>query len=136
VGAVMIYRKSYALLTAALLSCTATLLSCGGATHSRPYTNDSTCSAATAVSISAVNLSDYSFEPACVQLGVGEQLAFLNLDPNPNVIVADATQPEPFVSGVIPAGGVFTHVFNTVGTIQLTSSYYVGMRGTVIVNSP
>lgn len=128
-GAIMIYRKSYALLATALLSC-------GGATRSTPYTDDGSCSAATAISISVVNLSDYSFEPACVQLHVGDQLTFLNLDPNPNVIVADATQPEPFVSGIIPEGGVFTHVFNTAGTIQLTSSYYVGMRGTVIVNGP
>lgn len=93
----------------------------------------------------AVEMGFSSFSPATLAIKAGQTVSWRNTSlishtvtdrggaptkPNPEVLPAGA---QPFESGDIPAGQVYSHRFDTVGTYYYICRYHDGMKGTITV---
>ncbi|HZW55738.1 MAG TPA: cupredoxin domain-containing protein [Nitrososphaerales archaeon] len=105
-------------------------------------TNTSTSSSATAaasgpkVSIvagSAVNTTSTYYSPSTITvvIGVNNTVTWVNDDQAPHTV----TDTGVFDSGIVAAGGSWTHTFTTPGTYQYKCTIHPWMTGTIIVKS-
>jgi plastocyanin len=81
-----------------------------------------------------VSIIDLAFEPATVRLADGGTVTWRHNGVAPHTVTAEDSS---FDSGVLQAGGTFSHRFDRVGTFQYLCAFHPGMAGTVeIVDSP
>jgi plastocyanin len=78
----------------------------------------------------AVTIRDMSFQPAVIQVHVGEVVTWANNDDRDHSIVAADGS---FSSGNLGAGARFSFQFNNPGQFTYSCAYHPRMKGTVIV---
>jgi plastocyanin len=99
----------------------------GGATTSTTAPSGST---PTAPSSASVSIPGRSFSPASVTIAVGGTVRWTNSDRDSHTVTADSGS---FDSGILAAGGTFSHTFSAAGTFAYHCEIHPDMRGTVIV---
>jgi plastocyanin len=81
-----------------------------------------------------VSIVDLAFEPAAVRLAVGGTVTWRHNGIAPHTVTAEDSS---FDSGLLQAGGSFSHRFGRTGTFSYICAFHPGMAGTVeIVDSP
>ncbi|HKY75402.1 MAG TPA: plastocyanin/azurin family copper-binding protein, partial [Acidimicrobiia bacterium] len=81
-----------------------------------------------------VSIVDLAFEPATVRLAVGGTVTWRHNGIAPHTVTAEDSS---FNSGLLQAGGTFSHRFDRAGTFQYICAFHPGMAGAVeIVESP
>ncbi len=80
-----------------------------------------------------VSIVDLAFEPATVRMAVGGTVTWRHNGIAPHTVTADDSS---FDSGLLKAGGTFSHRFDRTGTFQYICAFHSEMAGTVeIVDS-
>jgi glucose/arabinose dehydrogenase/plastocyanin len=82
--------------------------------------------------IEIVEIKDFSFQPASINISPGTTVTWINRDPVEHTVSATDGS---FNSGNIATGGVFNLTFNRSGTYQYQCLIHTSMVGYVIVNS-
>lgn len=78
-----------------------------------------------------VSMIDYAFQPASVEIGVGESITFTSDGPDePHTATADDGS---FDTGEVPVGGSATVTFDQAGTFPYLCTLHPSMTGTVTV---
>ena len=75
-----------------------------------------------------VSIVDLAFEPATVRLAVGGTVTWRHNGIAPHTVTADDSS---FDSGLLQAGGTFSHRFDRTGTFQYICAFHSQMAGTV-----
>jgi plastocyanin len=76
-----------------------------------------------------VAIKSMKFEPAQIQIGVGESVTWTNKDDHDHTV----TCKESFSSGNLSKGDTFQHTFTKAGKFNYACSYHPRMKGIVIV---
>ena len=80
----------------------------------------------------AVDIRDFAFDPATIEIAVGDTIAWTNRDAVPHT--ATATERDVLQSGVIPPdGGGFSQTFATAGEFPYFCEFHPNMEGTIVV---
>lgn len=87
------------------------------------------CSADPIVSTRTVTIRDMSFQPAEIEVRVGDSVTWTNRDDRDHTVVADGL----FNSNNLSSGATFTFRFNKPGSFAYACSYHPRMRGRVNV---
>jgi plastocyanin len=78
-----------------------------------------------------VSIDEMKFNPATLEIGVGESVRWTNDDQRDHTVsAADGS----FKSGNLRSGDTFEHTFKKAGTYKYTCSYHPRMKGTVDVS--
>jgi plastocyanin len=89
---------------------------------------------ATTPEVAEVSIVDLAFEPTTVRLALGGTVTWRHNGIAPHTVTADDSS---FDSGLLRAGGTFSHRFDRTGTFRYICAFHSGMAGTVeIVDSP
>lgn len=98
-------------------------------------TNTSTCTLASATATTEVTALDFSFEPKCAKVNLGQTVTWTNDGATQHTVTSNSGAPVSFDSGTMNTGQSFSHVFSTAGTYDYHCTFHVsmGMVGTVIV---
>ncbi|MBN1961377.1 MAG: hypothetical protein JW841_10560 [Deltaproteobacteria bacterium] len=128
-----ICKSIYKIFYFSLCCSTIFFISCGDNKDNQNIENNNECNGVNAITVETIILKDYGFQPNCIQVHAGSQLSFFNKDSKPNIITTTLNSDDSFTSTLIPAGSIYTRIFNTVGITNLTSQYYTVMHATVIV---
>lgn len=80
----------------------------------------------------AVDVRDFSFQPADVTIARGQEVVWTNADPGGHTVTADDGS---FNSGHLPASGTFVHAFATAGVFAYHCAFHPDMTGTVTVTA-
>lgn len=83
------------------------------------------------VAVSIVQGADFAFSPATLTIPAGTTVRWTNNTGAPHTVTAQGV----FDSGVIPAGGTFSRLFNQAGTFAYLCSIHPNMTGTITVTS-
>jgi plastocyanin len=78
----------------------------------------------------AVNIVDFAFEPAAVEVPVGATVTWTNSGGAPHTATANDGA---FASGTLQPGGSFSHTFATAGSFPYFCEIHPQMTGTVTV---
>lgn len=87
------------------------------------------------VAVSIVQGADFAFSPAAITIPIGTTVRWTNSTGAPHTVTATGAAAGVFDSGVILAGGTYSHTFNQVGTFAYLCAIHPNMTGTVIVTS-
>ncbi|CAN5497631.1 hypothetical protein BH10PLA1_BH10PLA1_17880 [soil metagenome] len=79
-----------------------------------------------------VRIRDLQFQPANVQLKVGQSVTWINADDRDHTVTAVDNS---FDSGNLKPGAAYTFHFNKPGSFQYVCSYHPRMRGSVQVSN-
>jgi plastocyanin len=75
-----------------------------------------------------VSIVDLAFEPATVRLAIGGTVTWRHNGVAPHTVTAEDSS---FDSGLLQAGGTFSHRFDRTGTFRYVCAFHPGMVGTV-----
>ena len=78
----------------------------------------------------AVNIVDFAFEPAAVEVPVGATVSWTNSGGAPHTATANDGA---FNSGTLQPGGSFSHTFSTAGSFPYACEIHPQMTGTITV---
>lgn len=81
-----------------------------------------------AATTSTVQIQDFAFTPATLNIHVGDTVVFSNGDDVTHNVSGDGLS-----SGDIAAGKSWTHTFDKAGTYAYVCTYHSGMKGTIAV---
>ena len=85
---------------------------------------------ATANAIS-VDIKDFAYNPATVEIPVGSSVTWTNSDPTPHTATAQDRQA--LQSGTLQQGDNFSQTFDTPGTFDYFCEFHANMKGTIVV---
>jgi plastocyanin len=102
----------------------------GGATTITTAPAAPSGSTPTAPSSASVSIPGRSFSPASVTIAAGGTVRWTNSDRDSHTVTADSGS---FDSGILAAGGTFSHTFSAAGTFAYHCEIHPDMRGTVTV---
>ncbi len=94
----------------------------------------SSCTAATAVNASTVDVHNFAYVPACIKVAKGAQVTFTNQDSTSHTVTAKSGSVEAFDSGDLASKATFSQTFSTSGGIGIYCSYHSNMLMGVIVD--
>jgi len=77
-----------------------------------------------------VRIENFAFDPAAIQISVGETVTWENYDDAQHTVTGDNGE---FDSGNLSKGQKFSHTFTTAGTFTYHCNIHPNMKGTVIV---
>lgn len=101
---------------------------------SKSSTHSSSSSSTTsAVATNAVDIQNFAFSPSDITVKVGATVTWTNKDSVAHTVTSDNGSVEPFDSGNVAQGGVYSHTFNTVGTFTYHCTVHPSMTGKVTV---
>lgn len=78
----------------------------------------------------AVSVEGFAFNPASIQVNVGDSITWTNQDAAPHTVTADGGS---FDKPLPASGGTATITFNTAGTFPYHCTIHPNMHGTVVV---
>lgn len=107
---------------AVMLAVAATTTACGSADGPDPF--------ATPVPGTEVSVVDNAFEPAALQVEVGDTVTWTWEGSNPHDVSFDAEASE------IQSSGTWSRTFDEAGEYAYACTVHRGMRGTVVVTEP
>ncbi len=81
----------------------------------------------------AVTIEGFAFNPATIEIGVGDSVTWTNNDGSPHT-VTQSPSGSGFQSGPIASGGTFTQTFDAPGTFEYFCEFHANMTGTVVVS--
>ncbi|MBW3633897.1 MAG: cupredoxin family copper-binding protein [Chloroflexi bacterium] len=87
--------------------------------------NDATANATT------VDIKDFAYNPATVEIPVGGTVTWTNSDAAPHTATAQDRQA--LQSGTLDQGDSFSQTFDTPGTIDYFCEFHANMKGTIVV---
>lgn len=79
----------------------------------------------------SVDIRNISFQPAVIQISVGETVTWENYDDVSHTVTGDNNE---FDSGKLSKGQKFSHTFTTAGTFTYHCNVHPTMKGTIIVS--
>ncbi len=79
-----------------------------------------------------VAIKDFSFQPATVNVNVGDTVVWTQMDGARHTVTI-ISGPETFDSGPLASGDTFSHTFTKPGAYNYKCSPHPNMRGTVVV---
>lgn len=75
-------------------------------------------------------ISSFTFQPAIINVNVGDTIAWTNNDSAPHTVTADDGS---FVSDTMNQGGTYSHLFSKTGSFTYRCAFHGSMVGTVTV---
>ncbi len=78
-----------------------------------------------------VEIRGFAFNPAVIQISVGDTVTWENYDEAPHTATGDNGE---FDSGRLDQGGTFSFTFTTAGTFSYHCDFHPNMKGTIIVS--
>lgn len=104
----------------------------GGGGYQAPGTTPSTGGATggTAPTPGAVKITNFTFDPASVEVTAGSAVTWTNDDSTAHTVVADDGT---FQSGDVATGGTYSFTFAKPGTVKYHCSIHPSMVGQVVV---
>jgi plastocyanin len=87
----------------------------------------------TSTGSSDVSISGFAFNPAVTAVAAGTTVTWTNLDAFPHTTTSDVGSSDPWDSGSLGQGAIFTMTFNSPGSYGYFCTIHPGMTGTVIV---
>jgi plastocyanin len=115
-----------ALAMLALAGCSAP--AAGGSGSSGGASGGSTGGATGAAKAAAVEMKEFAFQPATVEIAVGGTVTWTNADSATHTVKGDG-----WASGDLAQGATFSHAFDTAGTFAYSCGIHPSMTGEVIV---
>ena len=101
------------------------------ATEAPPAATAEATATAPAAAEVAVDIRDFAYNPATVEISVGDTVTWTNQDTVPHT--ATGSDPSVLQSGTIAPGASFSQVFDTPGEIQYHCEFHPDMAGTIVV---
>lgn len=103
----------------------------GTGTASAGATDEDTSSSEPAASGDAVDIVDFNYKPAKLQVKAGTTVTFTNADSFAHTVTA---KDKSFDSGNMAEGATFEHTFAEAGTFEYLCAIHNSMTGTVTVS--
>lgn len=131
-----------ALLAFALLAAFIVLAGCagqGGSSQQAPPANSSGSNGGGVTGTGAaktvsVDIRNFAFSPAAVQVNVGDTVTWTNYDTAPHTATSDPGAPVQFDTGQLTQGQSGSFTFTTAGTYAYHCSVHPHMTATVVVS--
>lgn len=122
-------RRSIVLATVVLLLLGGLALSaCGNGAETPAPSTSTPPSTETPATATTVEIREFAFSPAELEIGAGETVEWTNAD-----TVAHTVSGDGWDSGQLSQGQTFSRVFDTAGTYAYSCSLHPAMKGTVTV---
>jgi plastocyanin len=80
-----------------------------------------------------VSISSFTFNPAVITVTAGATVRWTNADPVTHTTTSDIGSLDPWNSGQLGPGGIFTKTFATPGTYSYHCAIHPSMLGTIVV---
>ena len=77
-----------------------------------------------------VEIRDFAFDPAAIEISVGDTVTWHNYDSAPHTVTGDNGE---FDSGNLNTDQTFSHTFTTAGTFTYHCNIHPNMKGTIVV---
>lgn len=94
---------------------------------------DDTSGAAAATSAVAVDIAGFAFNPATIEIKVGDTVTWTNSDSAPHT-ATQRPSGSGFQSGTLQQGNSYSYTFDTAGAYDYYCEFHAGMSGQVIVS--
>lgn len=95
--------------------------------------DDATPETAAATGAVAVDIANFAFAPATIDVKVGDTVTWTNNDSAPHTVTQKPSG-SGFQSGTLQPGETFEYTFDTAGTYDYYCEFHAGMRGQVVVS--
>jgi plastocyanin len=82
---------------------------------------------------SDVSIAGFAFNPAVVAVAAGTTVTWTNLDAFPHTTTSGVGSSDPWDSGSLDQGAIFTRTFDSPGSYGYFCAIHPGMTGTVLV---
>ncbi len=79
----------------------------------------------------SIQIASFAFSPTTITVKRGTNVVWTNNDSAPHTVTGDNDGP---ASGTLQTGGVYSFIFNNLGTFNYHCSFHPSMKATVIVN--